>query len=148
MPTCCPQVPTFLREKLITVNIVLGFLLTPVMLRHFLATFACRGFGAQGLRLAEQPELLCWTGQHVVWTAIAGVFAGVCGVLVPLVALLLIFLRRKRGTLQSRDAVNRLGFLFRSYQPSRWYWELVVHLRKLLVCMILAFGAAHPAFQV
>jgi len=138
--------PVFLREKIITSNVVIIFLLYPTILREIMFSFMCRSlYGVSYLEV--EPDFVCNTTNHQNWQIMAGVFAVIYGALLPLTALLVIFKHERDQTLASRECINSLGFLYRGYRRTRWYWEMIIHLRKVAIVGLVTIGMQEPLMQ-
>ncbi|CAE7889180.1 unnamed protein product, partial [Symbiodinium sp. KB8] len=109
--------------------------------------FRCRSEVIDGRQyLAADPAVECYTPQHVVAMAAAGVLAAVFNVGVPLA--LLFTLRRSATKLRSATMLNRYGFLYYGYSLDRrlYWWETVVLLRKFLVLAVVS-SLSEPFLQ-
>ena len=51
------------------------------------------------------------------------------------------------GNPACRVCVNTYGFLYRGYRRAMWFWEGMIHLRKLLYVFIIIFGVGWPMMQ-
>lgn len=69
----------------------------------------------------------------------------------------LFFLHKHRSDISSRQDKNHvvensnyktLDFLFQSYEPKFWYWEVIEAVRRLFFTFLLEFGAASEPIQV
>eukprot|EP00906_Rhabdomonas_costata_P016852 RCo024212 len=138
--------PTFIKEKLVATNVVITFLLYPTLLRQVADIFICRDL--YGTRYLEQQlSYPCYTGHHWRWVAVGIVFAVVYVLLLPAAAMATMWWHHCCQTLYSRDCMNSLGFLYRGYRRSMWFWEIVIHLRKILVVAIVVVGVSEPLIQ-
>lgn len=43
--------------------------------------------------------------------------------------------------------MNTVGFLYRGYRRTRWFWELIVHIRRVCIVAILVLGLRYPLLQ-
>eukprot|EP00993_Chasmostoma_nieuportense_P000011 NODE_100_length_3202_cov_34.411057_g93_i0.p1 GENE.NODE_100_length_3202_cov_34.411057_g93_i0~~NODE_100_length_3202_cov_34.411057_g93_i0.p1 ORF type:complete len:1039 (-),score=176.57 NODE_100_length_3202_cov_34.411057_g93_i0:84-2918(-) len=139
--------PTFLPEKLVTANVVTTFLLYPTVLRRIAEMFICREmYGKKWLE--QQLSYECDTSDHKDWQIIAGMFAILYGAVLPIAAILIIFRHeRQPGGLATRECMNSLGFLYRGYRRTRWFWEIIIHLRKLAFVAIVTIGVTEKLLQ-
>jgi len=138
--------PTFLAEKIVTANIVITFLLIPVLLRVIADAFLCRTLYGNPWLEAEL-SYACYTPEHQSWMIVAGAFAIIYGLLLPLGALLAVFKHERQQTLTSRECMNTFGFLYRGYRRARWFWEIIIHLRKVCIVAIVVIGVTEPLLQ-
>lgn len=56
--------------------------------------------------------------------------------------------RQEPGYKHRNSAYKSLDFLFKSYEPKFWYWEVIETFRRLFFTFLLEFGALGPNFQV
>eukprot|EP00667_Euglena_gracilis_P008636 EG_transcript_8754 len=80
----------------------------------------------------------CFTATRLGMFIVSVVYIAAWGVVLPGWALWALHRRLLADDLQTPEAVDRLGWLFAGYQPSSWYWEFVIHIRKLAVCVAVA----------
>ena len=115
----------------------------PSMARFLFRMLSCRE--SQGLRYLDADMLeRCDVGRwsdYVGWVVIPSIILYVIGL--PLAAVVYIW---KVNGKQEEDAVEfrimqfRVGLLFSGFHENRWWWELMVALRKILIIAIATFG--------
>eukprot|EP00667_Euglena_gracilis_P021805 EG_transcript_24030 len=124
-----------MRGRFITILLLVSYVIYPISLRHFIAVLPCpEGGGAE-----------CLTGLHLGTATGSAIYIVAWGLLVPCLALRVLW---RSGTRQSTEGVDCYGWLFVGYKESAWYWELVVHVRKVAVCVVVASRLAVPAVQM
>ena len=64
--------------------------------------------------------------------------------IIPSLMLVYLWLHRK-VMLTDRKLVLRFGLLFSGYTSSRWYWEIFVIMRKVVLIMIVTFGQSNKS---
>jgi hypothetical protein len=138
--------PTFLREKIVTSNVVIVFLLYPTVLRECCYTFMCRTL-YKVKYLEIMPSVNCYTSDHNNWILVSAIFIIIYGLALPVTALIILFKHERDQTLASRECINSLGFLYRGYRRTRWYWEIVIHIRKMFLVAIITIGWTKPLLQ-
>jgi len=86
--------------------------------------------------LIADPELECYTTEHILWAMPLGIFAAI---FYALIVPYLIWRSLKRA-----KNLGKNGWLRHGYETNRMYWELVVTARKLLLvfCGIFFRGAS------
>ena len=97
--------------------------------------------------LFASPSIQCWTGDHLYIVAIAccGVIVYIVGI--PLVLWWLLHGARKKDAMHHAESLHSFGFLYKRYQPNRYYWELMLLLRRFAVSFCLIFLQHDPSFQ-
>jgi len=88
--------------------------------------------GAQYLNVA--PEVNCGTSTHQSFVIWAVVMLIVFCIGVPMLALLMLFKYRKS---QNEHVQMVLRFLYDGFKPDRYYWEMVIVLRKFLIVVFI-----------
>ena len=135
---------SYLQKELVATMIVLFFLVHPTLVKVMFSVFACREIEGQGYWLVENLDIQCWDNTHTFYAlAVALPSILVWGVGTPCGVLFAIWKRRRY--LHTVDNKLRFGFLFNGYKTSKFYWEFVVVLRKILViCLAVFFTASVP----
>jgi len=109
--------------------IVILFLLHILLLKTALELFTCDELHQGNKFLEADYRIQCWKGTHTSWSLTLGLsMLIVYGLGIPLGAFAAVY--RVRHHLGDAEARDRVGFLYSSYTPECWYWELVVALRK------------------
>ena len=104
--------------------------------------FTCVPLGEKAY-LVLDPEVVCWEGDHMVFSAF-GMVAAVVYVLGMPVAGYLGLRRADRGSMEARE---KFGILYDGYNEECWWWEVTVVARKVVVIMIGAFWTAESRFS-
>jgi len=139
------------RDKYITSVVVVLFVVWPSIVQQTFLMFSCKslGSGSGALFLLQDLEQKCWTADHWSWLLGVGfpmLFLYVIGI--PAVTLYLMYRNAYvdidehgnvwRG-LDRTSVVLKYSFLYKGYIPSRYYWEIVVMSRKVLITVIAVF---------
>ena len=114
--------------------ILLWYLVFPSIVGKVATLFTCIRLGEKAY-LVLDPEVVCWKGDHMVFSAF-GMVAAVVYVLGMPVAGYLGLRWADRG---SMDAREKFGILYDGYNEECWWWEVTVVARKVVVIMIGAF---------
>eukprot|EP00946_MAST-07B_sp_MAST-7B-sp1_P004566 g4566.t1 len=127
------------KDKFIVTVTAILFLMYPTMCEKAFAMFSCKTIG--GIEyLQVDLEEPCYESRHLSMTLLLGLpqlFLYVLGL--PL--LILKFLKRNRAHLfKNPVALTRWGLFFKGYKEDRYYWELVITLRKVCVVALSVFG--------
>ena len=127
------------KDKLIVTVTVIFFLLYPTMCEKTFAMFSCKRIGAFDYLQVDLEEP-CYESRHLAMIFLLGLpplFLYVLGL--PL--LVLQFLKRnQKGLFKNPVVLTRWGLFFKSYKEKRYYWELVITLRKVSVVALSVFG--------
>ena len=127
------------KDKFIVTVTAIIFLMYPTMCEKAFAMFSCKTIG--GIEyLQVDLEEPCYESRHLSMILLLGLpqlFLYVLGL--PL--LVLKFLKRNRADLFKNPVVlTRWGLFFKGYKEDRYYWELVITLRKVCVVALSVFG--------
>ena len=114
--------------------ILLWYLVFPSIVGKVATLFTCVPLGEKAY-LVLDPEVVCWEGNHMVFS-VFGMVAVVVYVLGMPVAGYLGLRWADRG---SMDAREKFGILYDGYNEECWWWEVTVVARKVVVIMIGAF---------
>eukprot|EP01059_Diplonema_ambulator_P034027 TRINITY_DN742_c2_g1_i6.p2 TRINITY_DN742_c2_g1~~TRINITY_DN742_c2_g1_i6.p2 ORF type:complete len:5800 (+),score=1627.99 TRINITY_DN742_c2_g1_i6:20670-38069(+) len=57
-------------------------------------------------------------------------------------------LSRNRHKLRTKKVMSTLGFLYSGYRQKRYYWEMVITLRKMVVVFVVVFLTKYPRYQL
>jgi hypothetical protein len=98
--------------------------------------------------LAQDMSLQCWDGEHNYYAKSFGIPIIIIWIVaLPVAALVILFLRRK--TLGEQDNLKRYGFLYVGLNHSAFYWEILLHFRKVLMISInVFFTTFKPLYRV
>eukprot|EP00755_Sulcionema_specki_P011658 Sspe_Gene.7896::Locus_2681_Transcript_1_1_Confidence_1.000_Length_15939::g.7896::m.7896 len=91
--------------------------------------------------LAADMEISCNTAKYRRWKLLAQLFFIMYGVGIPCAGGVLLYSysgKDGRGLLKKSTNAT-LGFLYSGYRLNRYYWEMVIMFRKMLVVFILVF---------
>jgi hypothetical protein len=162
------------RNKLFELFLALTFLLLPSVSVRIFTTFACQDFDDWSSFLKADFSLDCLSSQYSIFSVYAGLMIVVYPVGVPLLYFFLLFRKRKlleagqverekeiqittalEEALVKRDenegkdpALKALSFLYESYKPKYWWFEIFETMRKLALTGFLVFIAPGTAAQV
>ena len=92
--------------------------------------------------LARDDKEMCWlSNSRQMFYVLAVATPALLFYLLLLPCLTLLYLYRRRQVLRTdRKLILRFGLLFSGYSSERWYWEVIVILRKLVLIVIVTFG--------
>jgi len=83
-------------------------------------------------------NIRCWDGQHIKY-ALAVATPSICLWGIGLPTICLVYLIKYRQKLDLTSNRLRLGFIYNGYERRKYYWELVILYRKILIISISVF---------
>ena len=114
------------------------YFIFPTLVKQAFSLFDCKNIGGM-LYLQASLEEQCFTGQHGIMLLLLGIPQFV-GFVVGLPVLLLFFLKRNRGKLQTHAVLSRYALFYGAYKESTYYWEIVLTARKIMIVALSVFG--------
>ncbi|KAJ9468467.1 Teneurin-m, partial [Diplonema papillatum] len=87
--------------------------------------------------LKADPRIDCDESPYAVYMALAVLFFFVYGFGIPLVGYFLLRIRRKQ--LHTKQVLGTLGFLYSGFRRRRYYWEMVIMIRKMVLVFTVVF---------
>jgi hypothetical protein len=118
--------------------VVLFFLIHPNILRSNFSYFSCTEINSGEFWLKENLDIRCFDSKHNSFAlAVILPVLVVWGILVPV--LVLLYLVHNRTELSEINTKLRFGFLYNGFKKSKFYWEFVIMLRKIIIICIVVF---------
>ena len=109
-------------------------------------TFACRKICGVCYLVMDDREECGVTGSRQQNFALFFAFPALVLYLLITPSLTLMYIHSHRNVLLTdRKLVFRFGLLFSGYSSSRWYWEIFVIVRKLVIILIVTFGQTNQS---
>ena len=134
-----PSSSTAKDSFIITVGTVL-YLIFPTLINGSFQLFDCRTIDNPDVKwLYVDLEEQCYVGRHFEMMLLLGVSQLMLYV-VGLPLLMLFFLVRNSKQLDKHATKNRYGMFFASYKKKRYYWEMLLSLRKISIVALGVFG--------
>jgi len=127
-------------EDVYKIIVLVILLLFPGLSTKLFSMFNCRMFDGidDKYLLVQDYAIDCNQGEHVSYSVIAVVFLILFIVGVPLVMFILLYCNRKHlHDIKSKKhhmVKASLGGLYLQYEPSYWYFELLILLNKTIMC--------------
>lgn len=121
-----------------TTQVLILYLLIPSIWAVCFQNFQTVNIAGKSFLYVYPSDGELWSSQHMVFTwyvAVPGIV--VYAVMVPLLALWAV---RKESTRNSVSTTYRFGLLYNGYRSERWWWEIVIFVRKILLIMVVSFG--------
>ena len=112
-------------------SVLCWFLVLPSLMRVGFGVFQCRSVGNPDVDfLVVSMQERCWGGHHFTFAFLVGVpMLLLYAVMVPVLILLRLH-RAKLARGKSPNLLLRFGLLYSGYRPQKFWWELVVLMRK------------------
>jgi hypothetical protein len=117
---------------------VLFFLIYPNLVKTFFSALSCTEIDGKGKWLRDNLIIKCWDSTHLKYSLIVSVPA-ICVWTLGVPALVLIRMTKQRSYLNSYFNKIVFGFIYNGYKSSRYYWEFVIMLRKIMIICIAVF---------
>jgi len=127
----------YVKDKFVTSICFLIYLLFPTVVKQAFGVFNCYTIGGKPYLLADLEES-CYQGRHIYYI----IFVGVPQVLFYVIGLPLTglyFLHRNKDRLNVFAVRARYSLFFTGYREDRYFWEIVVVIRKVAVIAISVF---------
>eukprot|EP00004_Rigifila_ramosa_P028594 TRINITY_DN974_c0_g1_i1.p1 TRINITY_DN974_c0_g1~~TRINITY_DN974_c0_g1_i1.p1 ORF type:complete len:2810 (-),score=593.72 TRINITY_DN974_c0_g1_i1:44-8227(-) len=135
-----------LKDQVLVSALVIVFLSHPTITRQVLQVFNCTDKIGSYSYLVEDLTLKCNTPTHNIWRAVGVFMLLFYSVGIPVGGILLLYKYRFR--LQEPAVASKLRFLFDGYADKRYYWEMIIMLRKLLLVLFVVFLRSMPLVQI
>jgi len=135
--------------NLIKSIIIIIFISLPTITTITFAIYNCVNiFNNGSTYLALDMSIECWTGSHSYYAESFGIPIIIIWVVgFPLLALGILFFKRK--SLNENGTLVRYGFLYTGLNSNAFYWEILLHFRKvLLICINVFFTTFQPIYRV
>jgi hypothetical protein len=125
--------------RLIMSVTILIFITLPAVTTITFAIYNCVDvFQDKKTYLALDVNLQCWTGDHNFYARNIGIPIIMIWVVgLPLLALIIMY--RQRKFLADESNIARYGFLYTGLNHSAFYWEILLHFRKVIMICINVF---------
>jgi hypothetical protein len=145
-----PARPAPLRQ-LVRVLVVWLFVYFPFLVRTVLGMFACKALdagaagpgeqlGARGSFWMSDMNQHCYQGYHSAWAYALGVpLASLLCAALP--AFVFAYTRRRRTGASEQRFQQHFSFVTRSYKPAYVWWQAVVLVETVLLCLAAAYAA-------
>ena len=134
------------RDGFIITNVTFLYIAFPSIARMSFQTFQCQTICGLSY-LAKDASERCWieNSKHQKFVFFVALPALLLYVLITPSLALLLFYARRNTLLKDKKFVFRFGLLFSGYSKTRWFWELFVIARKLILILIVTFGQTNQS---
>jgi len=132
-----------LLRNLVVSTITLTYFIHPSLTESTLGLFTCQKVYEER-RLRYDLELICWEGVHMNWGLFLGLPMMIIVFGIPIGGI--VGLTRFRKHLYKDNFRKYLLILYQGLRPTRYYWEFVNFIRKILLLMILVFIPSQHVF--
>jgi len=128
------------KDKAVLSSVVSLYLLYPTTTQQTFSLLSCKQVG-DNYWLTEDLEEPCYNGRHLLFFFLL-VIPQMLLYIFGLPGISLYFLHRNREKIKDNHPVVlfRYGLLFAGYRHDRYYWEVVMALRKVIIVAIGVFG--------
>ena len=134
-----------LTNKVITTIVIIGFNLQPTVIKNAFALFQCTNLYRSDSPinyLTMDYDIQCWHGDHSLWALGLGLTSLVIWIIL-LPSLIVIILKRNQKKLNTAKVAKKYSFIYNGYSNKKYYWELVVMIRKITIICIIIFAGMH-----
>lgn len=134
--------------NLIMSVIILIFLTLPAVTTITFAIYNCVDVFSDGnTYLALDVSLQCWAGDHSYYAKRFGIPIIIIWIVgLPVFAYFL--LRKKQGQLGDDENIARYGFLYTGLTHKAFYWEILLHFRKVaMICINVFLTTFKPLYR-
>ena len=133
------------RDGFLVTNVYFLFLFSPSLIRMSFETFQCEMLcdaSLQVMAIDESEPCYAWRHQAIVFVVAVPTL-----IMLPISTVLaLLYLRAHRHELKTnKKLILRFGLIFSGYASHRWYWEIFVILRKVVLILIVTFGRSNQS---
>jgi hypothetical protein len=130
------------RDTWVISNVYWTYCVWPSILSNSFGAFACRTICGRVVFAKDENEL-CFGGQRETF-AYAVALPAIVLYLILSPTLMLYYLWKRKSDLKSRPdkarkIMFRYGLFFSGYAERRWFWEIVVVIRKIVLILIVTF---------
>lgn len=125
--------------RLIMSITILIFMTLPAVTTITFAIYNCVDVFSDGnTYLALDVSLECWTGNHNFYASNIGIPIILLWIVgLPIIALIIMYCQRK--SLADENNIARYGFLYTGLNHNAFYWEILLHFRKVIMICINVF---------
>lgn len=135
------------RSLAITIIVLLFVSLPPITSITFTLLNCTNAFDDGNHYLSIDVGVTCWEGEHgrvSLQAAVPTILLWIIGL--PFFAFLILF--RKRNQLQEPENIGTYGFLYIGLKPQTFYWEILLHFRKVaLLCANIFLTRFEPLYR-
>jgi len=91
--------------------------------------------------LIQDTDLKCWEGTHLAYSlGLSFPLLLIWCILIPILALR--SLKANKFALStSHKTIQKLSYLYRGFKTDKYYWEMIIYVRKLLLILIALLGS-------
>jgi len=145
--TCFKRGTTF-RRNYIVCFIVLIFVVLPPITSFTFAIYNCIEVFNDGSKyLAIDVNYMCWEGDHNYYALNIGIPSVLFWIIgLPVLSFIILFKKRKR--LMEPVELSTWGFLYMGLKTKAFYWEILLHFRKVgMICINVFFTTFKPLYK-
>jgi hypothetical protein len=140
---------SMVRERVVSIAIatffVVIFITYPLILKECLQIFSCRSLGDTRTFLNADLTVECKGRRYGEAIGLSILVLALYVVGMPLLMFVVLFYNRKR--LSDSVIKQRIQLLYEGFRLDRWYWELVILVRKVAIVSVAVFLPTKPLQQ-
>eukprot|EP00347_Sterkiella_histriomuscorum_P008676 403344182 len=127
------------KNNLIVSTIILIFLAMPSITSHSFSILNCQDIFNDGDRYMNSDlSIKCWEGDHIYYALLIGIPIIVIWVIgMPLLSLFILI--KHKIALKESCNISKYGFLYVGLCHESFYWEILIHFRKIAMISINIF---------
>jgi len=118
------------KDTFVSILVVNLFIIHPKANEALLEIFKCEKFDT--MRMLQDTSVHCNSDEHARWAAINLMGLLVYSLGIPLGLFALLFYHKRNGHLREGRIVRSLGFMYAGFEPSCYYFECVLMIRRIL----------------
>lgn len=128
---------------------ILIFMTLPTVTSVTFAIYNCIDVFKDGYTyLALDVSQQCWSGDHNYYAKNFGIPVIIIWIVgIPLATFIMLF--KKKNSLGDEDNIIKYGFLYTGLNHNAFYWEILLHFRKvLMICINVFLTTFKPLYRV
>lgn len=125
----------YLKEELVSTNIILLFLIHPSLVTQMFSAFSCIELEDGEYWLVNDMQIKCWSEKHTYY-AINIALPGLIIWCITIPAICMFILIRNKRFLNEVPMRLRFGFLYNGYSSRYYYWEFIILYKKMIIIFL------------
>jgi len=130
-------------DSLIMSSVLFWFMILPSILRMSFVSFECVGvdneYGTEERWLLLDLEQRCYEGKHVAMLIVSAAMCFFHAVVVPGFIIMVLHRTGEKDRQSLPRIMYRFGLMHSGYRKEKYWWEIVVMIRKILIIIISTF---------
>lgn len=136
----------YIKNHFVGSVVIIALLLHSIIIKITFSPFSCKNIDGD-LYLNDDLDVKCWVGAHKLYTLSVALPGGIVwGIFIPV--FLIYFTHRNKKFFNELHIKQRYGFVIAGFKSERYYWEIVIIYRKILVISAsIVFGSLTVELQ-